>query len=97
MPLPDPDQVELVAQPVQLGVLKLAQSQAHPKQISLTPNPKPWQAQARVQLAGVDLLLVPTAVHHYTVAEIEAQEQAPQVCCVPAAIFPAEVVPAQLQ
>jgi hypothetical protein len=34
-----------------------------------------------VQLAGVDLLLVPTALHHYTLAEIEAQEQAPQVCC----------------
>ena len=79
MPGPDPDQAEPVAQPVQLGVLKLAQSQAHPKHLSLTPNPKPWQAQARVQMAGVDLLLVPTAVHHYTVAEIAAQEQAAQV------------------
>ena len=35
-----------------------------------------------MQLAGVDMLLVPTALHHYTIAEIEVQEQAPQVCCI---------------
>ncbi|KAA6421491.1 MAG: allophanate hydrolase [Trebouxia sp. A1-2] len=33
------------------------------------------QARARTQMAKVDLLLVPTALHHYTVQEIEAEEK----------------------
>ena len=33
------------------------------------------QARARSQMAKVDLLLVPTALHHYTVQEIEAEEK----------------------
>ena len=52
---------------------------SHPNNSTSYQNLSP-QAQARVQLAGVDLLLVPTALHHYTLAEIEAQEHAPQVC-----------------
>lgn len=34
------------------------------------------QTRARVELAKIDVLLVPTAAHHYTIAEIAAQEQA---------------------
>ncbi len=33
------------------------------------------QARARSQMSKVDLLLVPTALHHYTVREIEAEEK----------------------
>ena len=33
------------------------------------------QAAARVQMAKVDCLLVPTALHHYTVKEIELEER----------------------
>ena len=33
------------------------------------------QAAARVQLEKVDCLLVPTALHHYTVKEVEAEER----------------------
>ncbi len=34
------------------------------------------QTRARVELAKINVLLVPTAAHHYTIAEIVAQEQA---------------------
>ena len=33
------------------------------------------QARARSEMAKVDLILVPTALHHYTVREIEAEEK----------------------
>lgn len=36
---------------------------------------KHLKARARSQMAKVDLLLVPTALHHYTVQEIEAEEK----------------------
>ncbi|KAL0031400.1 hypothetical protein WJX79_009016 [Trebouxia sp. C0005] len=36
---------------------------------------KELKARARTQMAKVDLLLVPTALHHYTVQEIEAEEK----------------------
>ena len=39
------------------------------------------QAKARTQMAGVDLLLVPTAAHHYTIQEILSQEEAPGKVC----------------
>lgn len=38
------------------------------------------QARARVEMAKIDVLLVPTAAHHYTIAEILEQEAAPEVC-----------------
>ena len=33
------------------------------------------QAQARCEMAKVDMLLVPTALHHYTVKEIYQEER----------------------
>lgn len=33
------------------------------------------QAKARCEMAKVDMLLVPTALHHYTVKEIYQQER----------------------
>ena len=33
------------------------------------------QAQARVQMSKVDMLLVPTGLHHYTVQEIAEEER----------------------
>ena len=33
------------------------------------------QGRARAEMAKVDLLLVPTALHHYTVQEIQEEEQ----------------------
>ena len=39
------------------------------------------QALARVQMAKVDMLMVPTALHHYTVQEIADEERhADKVC-----------------
>ena len=35
------------------------------------------QAKARCQMAEVDMLLVPTALHHYTIQEIYLEERNP--------------------
>lgn len=35
------------------------------------------KAEARMQMAKVDLLVVPTAAHHYTIEEISSQEEQP--------------------
>lgn len=37
------------------------------------------KARARVEMAKIDVLLVPTAAHHYTIAEVLEQETAPKV------------------
>lgn len=41
------------------------------------------QAKARVELAKVDLLLVPTALQHYTVQEVLEQEELAEVATWP--------------
>ena len=68
------------------GVLPVG-SQQHPKpQQPVTQTQPNAQAWARAEFCQVDALLVPTAVHHYTLPEIASQEEAPGQ--VPALLLP---------
>lgn len=70
------DQLYLSCIPVHASIICIAET--HPKDQPCARQQRyRAQAKARTQMAQVDILLVPTAAHHYTIQEILSQEDAP--------------------